>query len=251
MTGDDLTELLRSWPFEPGRINTRLTTAADGRALIQVRIELGVLQMEATGRPDGVRPEGSESLLDHHSDRLEKWIARHGSADGFVLSPDECTALREEAVQYYHRYVALLVLEEFDGVIRDTTRNLRAIDLCSAHGATEIDRTILEQFRPYVLMMRTRAEASQAIGAGDTKAALVFIDAGLEAIRAVFEAAGNSDAYADSNEVRLLQSMREMLVPQLPASQRSELAERLRAAIEAENYELAAILRDELRMLDR
>ena len=43
--------------------------------------------------------------------------------------------------------------------------------------------------------------------------------------------------------------MRDALVPRLPASQRVELEERLRAAIDAENYELAAILRDELRLL--
>jgi protein-arginine kinase activator protein McsA len=40
------------------------------------------------------------------------------------------------------------------------------------------------------------------------------------------------------------------LVPKLPSSQRAELQERLRAAIDSENYELAAILRDELRLLD-
>jgi protein-arginine kinase activator protein McsA len=43
--------------------------------------------------------------------------------------------------------------------------------------------------------------------------------------------------------------MREALVPKLPASQRIELQERLQAAIDAENYELAAVLRDELRLL--
>jgi protein-arginine kinase activator protein McsA len=35
----------------------------------------------------------------------------------------------------------------------------------------------------------------------------------------------------------------------LPASQKSELRHRLEEAIRAENYELAAILRDELRNL--
>jgi protein-arginine kinase activator protein McsA len=40
-------------------------------------------------------------------------------------------------------------------------------------------------------------------------------------------------------------------VPQLPPAQRTELEERLRAAVRAENYELAAILRDELRLMER
>jgi len=47
----------------------------------------------------------------------------------------------------------------------------------------------------------------------------------------------------------LLLGMKEALVPQLPPSERADLKERLLAAISAENYELAAILRDELRLL--
>ncbi len=43
--------------------------------------------------------------------------------------------------------------------------------------------------------------------------------------------------------------MRDALVPKLPVSQRMELKERLQAALDAENYELAAVLRDELRLL--
>ena len=43
--------------------------------------------------------------------------------------------------------------------------------------------------------------------------------------------------------------MRDLLTPKLPASQRIELEDRLHAALAAENYELAAILRDELRQV--
>ena len=51
------------------------------------------------------------------------------------------------------------------------------------------------------------------------------------------------------NEVQLLRGMRDALVPKLPMSQRAELEERMQAALDAENYELAAILRDELRLM--
>lgn len=47
----------------------------------------------------------------------------------------------------------------------------------------------------------------------------------------------------------MLRGMRDALVPKLPVSQLSELQGRLRKAIEQENYELAAILRDELRQM--
>lgn len=250
MAPSDITEILREWPHEPGRINVRFVDGIDGRRLLQVRLELGMLQLETTGRPDGVRPEGFESLLQLHQSRLARWIEVHGDAAAFVLTPDECASLREEAVQYYHRYVGLLVLESYLDVVRDTTRNLEVFDLCHQHAAEESDRMVLEQFRPYVIMMRARAEAADAVNAGRAKDALRALDRGLAEIRTTMEDAGGAERFDDSNEVQLLRGMREMLVPRLPVSQRSELQERLRAAVAAENYELAAILRDELRMIE-
>ncbi|MFO0875442.1 MAG: UvrB/UvrC motif-containing protein [Phycisphaerales bacterium] len=265
MNSPDISAILRTWPHEPGRLNVRFVNADDGRKLLQIRLELGLLQLETSGRPDGERPGDHESLLELHTAQRERWVAAHGDARTFVLAPAECAALREEAIQYYHRYVGLLVLEDFAGVVRDTTRNLQVFDLCRAHAATEGDRTVLEQFRPYVIMMRSRAEAAAAIAASLPKEAIAALDRGLAEIREALqereERPGSRDdegkdegsfeeRYEQCNEVKLLRGMREMLVPQLPVSQRTELEERLRAAIAAENYELAAILRDELRLIE-
>ena len=246
----DLTEVLRRWPNEPGRVNARRITGRDGRPKLQVRIDLGVLQMEIEGRPDGQRPEGFESLLEYQRDRLRRYAAQTGGADAFVLSPEECRALREEAVQYYHRYVGLMAIGEYAAVVRDTTRNLAVFDLCRDCAAQPADRTLLEQFRPYVVMMRARAEAEAALQSANTREALAALDRGLGEIRTVFEETGRGGDWQRANEVQLLRGMREALVPKLPVSQRIELQERLRAALDAENYELAAVLRDELRLLE-
>ena len=250
MDESDLTGLLRSWPYEPGRVKSRRIIGRDGRPKLQLRIELGVLQMEIEGRPDGQRPEGFESLLAYQQDRLLRYAKESGGSDDFVLSEPECRALREEAVQYYHRYVGLLAMGDYEGVVRDTTRNVEVFDLCRDYAACDADRTILEQFRPYVIMMRARAEAEGALAAGHSKGAMEAIDSGLAQIRDVFERSGRSGAYERANEVQLLRGMRDALVPKLPISQRLELRERLKAAIAAENYELAALLRDELRMME-
>ncbi len=242
--------MLRSWPYEPGRISAKRITGDDGRPKLQVRLDLGVLQMEMQGRPDGLRPEGFESLLAFQQDRFRRYTEQTGGPEGFVLGADEARALREEAVQYYHRYVGLFSLGDFEGVIRDTTRNLEVFDLCRDYAAEETDRTVLEQFRPYVIMMRTRAQAEQAMATDRPKAALGAIDAALAELKTIFEQVGHADLYDQANEVQLLRGMRDALVPKLPGSQRVELQERLRGALDAENYELAAILRDELRMME-
>ena len=244
----DLTQLLQDWPYEPGQINVRLVEADDGRPLVQLRLDLGMLQMEMSGRPDGQTIDGFESVLEMHEEAIDEATTEE-ELDQRVLSEDQCRSLRDEAVQYYHRYIALLILGEYDGVLRDTSRNLRLLDLCRAHAEAEDDQQILEQFRPYLLMMRSRALASQMVSADEPAAALLALDWGLEEISAILEEAGQLEAMDSLNEVQLLRGMRAELMKKLPASQKSELRQRLEEAIRAENYELAAILRDELNNL--
>lgn len=247
--GLDLTSILDAWPYEPGKINVRLIEGEDREPRIQLRIDLGIMQMRMSSRPDGLRPNGFESLLEYQEQRLDDHVEQHGSASGFSLDEDECRELREEAVQFYHRYVCLMVLEEFDGVVRDTTRNLRVLDICGKHAETEQDRAALEQFRPYITMMRARAMASQALKDNEPKAAMHAIDDGLETLRGYFAEQGQMETFDQQSEVQILRGMRDALQPKLPMSQKAELKSRLQRALEQENYELAAILRDELKNL--
>jgi hypothetical protein len=284
----DISKILSEWPFEPGQVNARLIQGEDGEQKIQVRLDLGLIQLNWSGRPDGQKPHGFESLLDYQEAQLDAWMLGNlgeksnedaggkrsvgpptsraedgpeGTDDGptaeddeedseeFLLSSEDCRLLRDEAVQYYHRYVALLVLEEYDAVIRDTTRNLRLLELCGQYAKEESDRTILEQFRPYIMMMRARALASMALKDDHPKASVFALDLSLEEIQKYFTDRGSPELFEQSTEVEALKGMREALVPQLPVSQKSELKQRLQRALDQENYELAAILRDELRQI--
>lgn len=250
----DLTPLLAGWPYETGKLSARIIPGDDGEPKLQIRLDLGIIQMQLEGRPDGQKPRGFDSLLEYHEARLDEHLSRGGASasedeSGFALTPEECRELREEAVQYYQRYTGLLVMEDYDGVVRDTTRNLRLLDFCRRHAQTEQDRGALEQFRAYITMTRARALASQAIKDNEPKAALLAVEEGLEALKQHFAEAGADGAYERSGEVQLLSQMRDALIPKLPLSPRQELKKRLADAISRENYELAAILRDELKNL--
>lgn len=63
----DIDEALQGWPYdpEPGETVAREVKARDGRTVVQVRQELGILQMEVEGRPDGQRPHGFRTYLDY------------------------------------------------------------------------------------------------------------------------------------------------------------------------------------------
>ena len=47
----DLDDVIQGWPYdpEPGEVLAREVRARDGRTVLQVRIELGVLQLEVGG----------------------------------------------------------------------------------------------------------------------------------------------------------------------------------------------------------
>src|SRR3982750_3868481 len=133
----DLSPILKGWDYEAGSINVRKIAGTDGKEKLQMRLDLGLLQMEVSGRPDGVRPYGKESFLEYYEEQLNDYRKQHGSNAGFALNSDQCQQLREEAVMYYHRYLSLFILGDFGGVIRDTARNLRVLDLCAEYASDE------------------------------------------------------------------------------------------------------------------
>ncbi len=234
MRNNDISSILKSWAYEGGRLNVRIVEADDGREILQLRIELGVIQMEMSGRPDGIVQDGFPSLL-----ALFDVRGVHGG-----LEPEMCRRLREEGVQRSHRSAALFAMNRWEETIRDCNENLELFDLCKHHANDEQDRIALEQFRGAVIALRARAAAEWAVEEDNLKMAMSALSQGLEELRSAL-----GDDWEQTNETQLLRGMMEALVPKLPTSERADLQERLAQAIANENYELAAILRDEIRLL--
>jgi hypothetical protein len=246
MPAKDIAAVLKSWPYEPGTISVRKVSGLDGNPKVQMRLDLGLLQMELSGRPDGDRPHGHESLLDFHEQQLADHARRNGTELGFQLSGDDCQHLREEAVMYYHRYLSLSVLEEFDGVVRDTGRNLRVLDLCGKYAAEETDRVAMEQYRPYLTMMNARAQASVHLEAKRFNEATRAVTDGLEKIREFYEKFGQEESFEKSNEARVLKRFAREVQRKAPVDPMERLRRRLDRAVKDERYEEAAKLRDEI-----
>src|SRR5579871_4452984 len=88
----DITPVLRGWSYEPGVINVRKIHGQDCAPKVQMRLDLGLLQMELSGRPDGVRPHGCESLLEYFEKQLEDHQSQHGTELGFQLNESQCSS---------------------------------------------------------------------------------------------------------------------------------------------------------------
>jgi tetratricopeptide (TPR) repeat protein len=242
----DITPVLKGWDYEPGTISVRKVAGQDGHPKLQMRIDLGVLQMELTGRPDGRRPHGCESLLDYFETLLGDHRRRNGTELGFHLNQAQCQSLREEAFQYYQRYLSLFVLEDFEGVVRDTERNLRMLDICGQFAEEEQDRLVLEQYRPYIVMMHARAQASIAYNNSNYAEALNIVEQGLSEIREFFVRFHHAEGYGRSNEVRVLKRFAREIRRKLPVDPLAKLRRRLDRAVKDERYEEAAKLRDKI-----
>lgn len=247
----DLRTIIDGWEYEPGKISVRKIIGRDGREKIQTRIDLGLLQLETSGRPDGQRPRGCETLIEHFETKLLQHMDVHGDTEDFVLSPEDCRDLRHEAYLFYQRYLSQFVLEDYDAVARDTAMTLRLIDLCQRFGTSDVDRTALRNQRSYVLMMNTRARACRALQQRLFDVALNTIEQGLQEVRTAHDGAITEEGDApcaaqQSSELEVLEQLRDNVLENMPESAPAKIRQRLADAIEAEDYERAAALRDEL-----
>ena len=244
----DLNTILRDWPHENRAIKVRKILGLDGRQKLQLRIDLGVLQMELTGRPDGVRPHGCESLLTYHQMRAAKADAE---GETYQLNPEACAELQQEGIQYYHRYLSLFQINDFHGVVRDTQRNLDLFDFVDAHTDRDELSWTLQQFRPYVLMMNTRAKASIFLAQGKFPEAIAEIERGRVAIQKFFERSNFPELVSKSSEIAFLTEWLEEVAAKRPRSKLEIMEREMETAVAKELYERAAELRDAIRQLKR
>ncbi|MDB6112660.1 MAG: UvrB/UvrC protein [Pedosphaera sp.] len=246
----DISHLLEHWDYQPGQVVVRKFTGKDGIEKIQLRVDLGLLQMNAEGRPDGKHPLGHTSLFDHFQARLYKHLAENeGSDSGFMLKAEDCSKLQLEALQYHHRYICLLQLEDYAGVVRDTERNLAVFDFVQKHAESEDLAWSVQQFRPQLLMIHTRAKATESLRTKDYNSAIQQIEDGLTKIRDFYREHSRADLLDQSGELNYLRNWLEEISAQRPLTKREELEKALNDAVNNEDYEKAAQMRDALRNL--
>ncbi len=232
-----LDDFLSDWSFDPATLNVRLIKGKDGRDVIQMRVDMGILQLETTGRPDGAQFRESETVLDYLRDA-------HLVDPERKLDEDECGEVDREFMQYYHRRICWLRLQFYHRAVMDADHTLRLMDISESMSPDEEWAGTHEQYRPFVLFHRTQAQALGELEENTAEEAVQAINSGLETMRAFF-AKHEADDHFESDElvVRLVE-LRESLRSEYSVGQ--TLKEQLEEAVQHEQYELAAQLRDEL-----
>jgi len=237
----DISNILTAWPFDPLSVTARIFETEDGSKKVQMRVDMGLIQMEYTGRPDGQTPLGFESFLHYYRSLV--------AADAeLTLTPRQLFDLRQEGMQYYHRYLSLHQLKDYRGVIRDTRHNLDILNLIGNH-AGAVENFSSQQHRPYVIMMNTSAKIMLKLDDNDKADALNILNAGIRQIKHIYESVLDDPQPDLSPEIYQLKELQHRItddgVPtELPPMEKLEIE--LQMALLSENYEKAATLRDQI-----
>jgi hypothetical protein len=234
----DIDQILRTWEFEPGEVAARLIRAGDGREVLQMRIEMGILQIEVDHRPDGAKPGGAETYFDYLIG-----LAVH-EGDDFLLTEDQCAEADREFVQFYQRRICWLALREFRRAVRDADHSLAFMDFVRTRSPSEEWTMSHEQYRPFILFHRTQAAALAELEENGPEKAIEQINLGLAKIRDFFVAMEAEEQFQEDELVTRLDELRESLRDHYQIGR--TLAEQLADAVATEQYELAARLRDEI-----
>ncbi|MFM8408511.1 MAG: DNA helicase UvrBC [Pirellulaceae bacterium] len=232
-----LDRLLKDWSYDPQSLSVRLVKGEDGRDVIQMRIDMGILQIETTGRPDGSRFDGFETYLAY-------LLNCEADEPDFAMSEEQCFEADREFAQYYHRRISWLRLQHYQRAVQDADHTLELMDVCRDHGPDEDWVMSHEQYRPFVLFHRTQALAFLALESEDAEEAVNAINDGLQTLKDLFAEHEAEDLYDEDEMVQKLKQFRESLRSEYELGK--TLPERLADAVATEQYELAARLRDEM-----
>ncbi|PYL69349.1 MAG: hypothetical protein DMF22_11385, partial [Verrucomicrobia bacterium] len=138
---------------------------------------------------------------------------------------------------------------DFAGVVRDTQRNLDLFTFVTEHTDREELSWSLQQFRPYVLMMNTRAKASIFLGQGKFGEAMAEIERGRDAITNFFLHSNFPELASKNSEIAFLDEWLEEVKAKRPLSKLEIMQREMETAIASELYERAAELRDAINLL--
>jgi hypothetical protein len=238
----DIDGALQGWEFKPGVVQARMVQAGNGRQVIQLRVDLGLLQIEIAGRPDGNRPHGFPTFFEylrHQAALADK------TGQSFVLSEEHCMEADREFIQFYHRRLCWLALRNYAQAVADSDHTLAFMDFVRDHSPSEDYTQAHEQYRGFVVFQRAQAVAAHYVEKEQPERAIDEILAGLEKMRTFFSSYDMEEQFEENPMVGQLRKMEQSL--RKTHGIEATLLEQLQQAVANEEYEAAAKIRDVLR----
>lgn len=244
----DLDDVLGEWDCADGELAARLVPCGDAVLFLQLRVDLGLLQMQLDDRPDGTRYHGHASVTTYIGHELRAG-RRLADADWQELS-------REIAQLNFRRlglaYVAEAALrdqqdtaaaEHLQRALRDIETCLLGIQLLEQHKGHAGEQARL---KPTLFFNRARLGAQRHVALREYESAIEAADRGFHDLDALLAAEGyEPEQRSEDPGIVYLRELGARLRQEydLPLT----LRERLEAAIAADDFEAAAAIHAELR----
>lgn len=214
---------------------------------IRVVTQRGTFYLDIDGRPDGAEPSlpAFLKLKDKHSLNPSR---------PFSLSDLDVQSLSEEAFLYRLRREYFFKVGDYVRSIRDVNIGIQIIDLITGFAENPELRLFFLQFRPDQEIFKRTAEAKLAIQQKDYSLARQRIELAAAFVREIISK--HADAFPEDWQQKRLDQLKKVY-DEIGATWENDLSplrnsppsleEQLRMAIDAEEYERAAELRDIIR----
>ncbi|MCE2394225.1 DNA helicase UvrBC [Candidatus Poribacteria bacterium] len=176
-----LDEILDSLAFDVAH-PIKVLKLAEGKEVVVVQSNaFTISRIYTSGRPDGKRPHGRESYYEYFCEQLEDYKQQHGSDEGFGLTPEDWRVLFRESYDRYTRYLLFAGIKRWADVKRDTNTNLAVTNMAKEFAPSEIAWESY-QYKGYMLMMNSMANAELRLMEEDRPGALDQVNLGIQQI---------------------------------------------------------------------
>ena len=211
---------------------------------IRIVTQRGTFYFNADGRPDG-----GDSVLPRFVEQKAHHVEE--SFEAFALSDYDVQCLSEEAFLYRLRREYFLKVGDYPRAIRDVNTGIQIIELITLHADNPELRIFFIQFRPDQEIFKRTAEAKLAIQQKDYSLARQRIELAASFVQEFTQLHG--EAFPDNWLEKRLEQLKsvydefgKMWENDLSPLRNSlpSIEEQLKTAIEIEDYERAAELRD-------
>jgi hypothetical protein len=167
------------------------------------------------------------------------------------LDPKQCGELFNEGTLFYFRYVRLFQLKDWARTVRDTARNLHAFDLVHRYAGRSEDRDYLEKWRPYIIRVNATAAIMLELEKNSHEKALALANEAIQKIQGLDEVEDETFQFERDRSLGALRELAAQIQKNRPMTELERLEHQLRRAVERQEFERAAELRDKIRQLKK
>ena len=236
-------KLLDEWEYDSGK-NIRIINDNSGNPVMQVREMMGISEFFLEGRPDGSRYKGFDTVLDEVLSRLDR------NNSNFVLEASDLEEFNNEAKMFYYRYLLCFQISDFGRVVRDTEHNLKICEITEMHGSVSNLRLSILQYRPFIIKMNAISRAMISLQKNVKELARDILEKAVVTLKSLPEVNSSIFIMEKKRSITYLETALKQL-GYCKADSVDCMTRELMAAVESEDYEKAAELRDRIKQLSK